>query len=208
MHNARKFDMLGQESEECAMFCVYCGRELPGAAHFCPYCGKPVPDDVRAMRPAAQPVSPVLPLNWYRFLTTFGLLALAALFALNAVVLLAGWSYGRATARIYREVGAGMVALDIVTGALLVGLAALAVFARFRLTGWHQNGPLCLYLTFGTWALLLAAHMTGAVILALRAGHSLMELTTGPTLEWLFIAAAALCLSVPYFKRRRELFVN
>lgn len=200
--------MLEKESEECAMFCVYCGRELPESAHFCPYCGNPVPDSVRAMRPAAQQVSPALPLNWYRFLTTFGLFALAALFALNAVALLAGWAYGKDTARIYREFDGALTGLDITTGVLLVLLAALAVFARFRLAGGHKNGPLCLYLTCGAWALLLAAHMAGVVILALRAGYSVMELTLTPTLDCLLAAAAALGLSIPYFKRRKEMFVN
>ena len=192
------------------MFCVYCGREISETAHFCPYCGKVVPHAVReerAMR-QAQPVSPALPMNWWRFLTSFGLFALAAMFVLNAVLLLSGLSYGEAADRIYREFGGVLTGLDVATGVVLVILAALAVFARFRLAGRHKDGPLCLYLTFGTWALLQAAHMAAAIALAVRTGHSVTELTLVPALYCTIAAAVALCLSLPYFKRRRERFVN
>lgn len=148
------------------MFCPKCGAQIADDVTFCAYCGN-------AVQPAAnnQPSNgyqpPVYnqypnsyqqpmnyqqppyqqPMKWFKFLIYFGLWAGAVVNALSGFGLLTGGAYSGAADYVYM-VFSGLQAVDVLFGLVMLALAAFGIFTRFRLAGFHKNGPKMLTYTY------------------------------------------------------------
>ncbi|MBQ3088723.1 MAG: zinc ribbon domain-containing protein [Clostridia bacterium] len=136
------------------MFCPNCGTNVPDDGGFCPNCGASL--NANQQTPPAnqqqgfdqyinkaqdlffkKPVGSELPMNWYNFLIYIALFVSAASNAINGVVNLSDalsdshWTI-----------------IGLICGLANFGLAALAVYTRFRLAGFYQDGPQLLSLIY------------------------------------------------------------
>lgn len=207
------------------MFCKNCGTQLDDSQKFCAKCGTPTDQTGNALNANqggyntagqysnfAQPVqSPVSdrPMKWYKFLITVGLF-LGAFFAFaDGILDITGLTYklNGGDARLVYAFFPDMQILDICTGLAFLILAALMIFARFRLAGYKKDGPI----------LLIAHHILCAVmsIVFTAVQFSIMspirpvsaEDLVSPILVGIGVIVAVV-LNYIYFNKRKHLFVR
>lgn len=144
------------------------------------------------------------PMKWYKFLIWFGLWAGAALLAVQGIGYLTGISYkdgsGLSADTVYGTYP-GLRVWDRIYGAGLLALGALNIFTRFRLSGFKENGPKCLYIVYALEAVLAVVN---AITVATITGVS------GSVRAVVSVLAAIvlILLNRSYFAKRAELFVN
>ncbi len=213
------------------MLCPNCGSLLTDGSRFCPYCGSqlevqpaqetaPVRSEpyVAQEDPRTPPRYDVIPadplpadpmhdprgMKWFKFIIYFQLFASAALNLLNAFQLFTGAQYEGQAERVYL-LFPGLKTADLLYGALCLVMAALAIFARFRLAKFRQNGPK-LYYT------LLIVAIVGALLYLFLASSALSvsfaELMDSSVSGSLIGSAVLLIVNRIYFGKRMDLFVN
>lgn len=175
------------------MYCKNCGTKLPEDAAFCTVCGAqventpPLPAD-----PATLPRN-THPMKWHKFLIYFQLFLAAILNAFNAVQYFAGlfsdpdgfgaWS-----------------AIYIFYGVAYAVTAVLAIYARFRLAGFRQNGPKAYLVFLCVNCALNALNLVNAIGTEIYAVSS--------AVSTLLTIAVMMILTNIYYKKRADLFVN
>ena len=175
------------------MFCKNCGTKLPENAAFCTVCGAPVEDAAPLPAdPATMPPNSH-PMKWHKFLIYFQLFVAAILNALNGVQYFAGlfsdpdgfgpWS-----------------AVYIFYGVAYVVTAVLAIYVRFRLAGFRQNGPKVYMIFLGVNVALQVLNLINAF------GTDIYSLSSA--VSSLLTIAIMMILTNIYYKKRAELFVN
>lgn len=174
------------------MFCKNCGNQLPDGAAFCSVCGASV-NGTDAPMEVHEPVQPAHPMKWHKFLIYFQLFAAAILNALNAVQFFAGlfsdpdgfgaWS-----------------AIYIFYGVAYAVTAVLAIYARFRLAGFRQNGPKA-YLAF-----LCVNCALNALNLVNAIGTEIYAVSSA--VSALLTTVVMIILTNIYYKKRADMFVN
>ena len=213
------------------MLCPNCGSLLTDGSRFCPYCGSqleaqpaqetaPVRSEpyVTQEDPRTPPRYDVIPadplpadpmhdprgMKWFKFIIYFQLFASAALNLLNAFQLFTGAQYEGQAERVYL-LFPGLKTADLLYGALCLVMAALAIYVRFRLAKFRQNGPK-LYYT------LLIVAIVGALLYLFLAGAAMgqpvSELLDGNVLITILSGAFLLIVNMIYFGKRMDLFVN
>lgn len=205
------------------MFCPNCGTDLTDALRFCPNCGTRLANPETPAAPQqgdAQPQQPPCPLpnqqplqssapqmNWYKFLIYFALFASAAIGFINAIMFLIGTINGSpAEARLFYAYFPAWRILDIIIGVLMIVCVALLLLTRFRLSGFHKNGPMLLTLSYAALATVNLAYMVGAIIVASSYGIGIAELSLFPTISNTVSALVLMVVNLVYFGKRKALF--
>ncbi len=168
-------------------------------------CDSPPPFDSYRARPVpAEAKNDPRGMKWFKFIIYFQLFANAALNIFNSLQLFTGAIYEGGAEQVYR-LYPGLQAADLFYGAVCLGLAGLALLARFRLAGFRRNGP-------GLYYLLLTASMLGYLLYLVLASVPLRvspaELLNDSAMLSLGFNLLMLVVNRIYFGRRQDLFVN
>ena len=143
------------------------------------------------------------PMKWFKFLINFALFAGAVLNLITAIRYFAGSIYGENSAGIYSYFK-GLKTVDIIYGVLCLGLVALALVARFSLSGFKKNGPTLLYTLYG-------ANILFGVIYAIAVGivcHDMSIAFSPGTIGGFIGSGVMLAVNIIYFNKRKHMFVN
>lgn len=141
------------------MFCPYCGATVKDRHLFCYSCGKqidaekPIANRVIIESKQTNNLSPQcirewnereraknLPKEWFKFLINFALFADALLLLIESIRIMSGGVYGKNREYIY-AVFPDLKAVNIIVGILGILLSAFCLIIRFRLAGFHKDGP-------------------------------------------------------------------
>ena len=175
------------------MFCKNCGNQIPDGAAFCSVCGASVNGTDNAPMEVHEPVQSAHPMKWHKFLIYFQLFAAAIFGAFNGIGYFAGmfsdpdgfgaWS-----------------AIYILFGVAYVVTAVLAIYVRFRLAGFRQNGPK-VYMIF------LGVNIALQVLNVINAFGSDLYTMTSAVSSLIAIIVMTVLTNI-YYKKRADLFVN
>lgn len=143
----------------------------------------------------SEPLMPVDPstltMKWHKFLVNFALYAAAVLNVLSAFQLLV-------------ISGTGVFALDLMLSVMYIALAVFNIYARFRLAGFHRNGPNCIYLNY-----ILSAAVQVIYSLS-KAGVGPepfnLEAVQGPILNSVLTVVIFVWANHTYFTKRADLY--
>lgn len=145
-------------------------------------------------------------MKWYKFLIYFGLFAGAVLNCIFAFLQITGLVYGTdggySIAEYIYYFYPAMRFLDIVYGILLIALAALQVFTRFRLSGFKTNGP---KLVITIYASGNAISILYSIIASVICGNPIFNTITVASI---IISVVMIILNKVYFDKRKDMFVN
>ena len=142
-------------------------------------------------------------MKWFKFLIYFALFAGAVLNLIGAIPYFIGSAYGADSAQIYSYFK-GLRTVDLIYGVLCLGLVALALVARFSLSGFKKNGPTMLYILYG-------ANILFGIIYAIAVGivcHDMSIAFSSGTIGSLVGSGVMLAVNIVYFNKRKHLFVN
>lgn len=179
------------------MKCRNCGCEMKLTDLYCPNCGlareqampeKEIKVDTRGMA-------------WYKFLIYISLFLSAVMNILGGISQITGGYYAGQADVVYESFPT-LRPIDIAVGVITVALGAFALYTRFRLAKFRQNGPKCLYLLY-------AGNILTSVLYAVAAsaviGQSALDITGATQLIGSLIM---LGLNMVYFGKRDDLFIN
>jgi hypothetical protein len=191
------------------MFCPNCGAQIIDDSAFCPYCGtsnKAVPQSTFRPQPAAAPmVADQPPMKWFKFLIYFGLFVGALSNAATGIQMLTGSAYGDNKELVY-SFADGLQTLDMIIGIVALSLAALGIYTRFRLSGYHQNGPTLLLLTYAGSIAINAIYFIG--IHMVLPDFILESTDTSSLISGSIVSVIMILVNHTYFKKRASLFEN
>ncbi len=192
------------------MFCPKCGTPIDDNALFCPKCSASLTDQA-PQQPNTAPNSPLtptyeLPMKWFKFLIWFSLWASAITNAVNAVQIFTGSIYGsELKAKLMYAVYGGLKTVDLLVGVASIAMAILAVYTRFRLSGFHKNGPKMVSVMYGANAVIQLLYVAGISTIMPSAITDDIVTNVVLTVATSFLMVV---LNHTYFKKREHLFVN
>ena len=179
------------------MKCRSCGCEMGAGDLYCPSCGL----KREAPYPEVGEKTETRGMAWYKFLIYVALFLTAFADIAGGISQIIGGQYMGLAGDVYALYPA-LRPVDVIAGAALVVLGAFAVYTRYRLAGFRQNGPLCLYLlTAGDLVLSLAYTFSTSLVI----GKFASDLTF---VVRIILALIILGLNAMYFSKRDDLFVN
>lgn len=188
------------------MICQTCGSQISDETSFCPNCGVPALQSQESQSTALQlPEETQLPMNWFRFLTRFGLWVGGIGMILIGCSVLLGVQHllvGIDPSLLYMRNQALLIA-DFVYGAVCIGIGICCIITRFRLVRFHHSAPQLLYITH---ALLVLTPVIYTIFSGICIGEPLENLLTMQLFAQLIGLAAGIVLHVIYFKKRSHLF--
>ena len=204
------------------MQCPKCRAAMPNGAKYCTECGAKLPvqpDSVpNVPQPAiqeapayeAQPVMTEAPpaqelqpceMKWYKFLIYFALWAGAIVNLIDSLQFFTGSILGDDVEILYAYYPLLKV-LNLAFALILVTYAVFAIYTRYRLAQFRQNGPVCLHaLYLVQLAMVLIYWLAGSLILG-----EWLDLASG--FSDLISSIVILCINIVYFRKRKHLFVN
>lgn len=204
------------------MQCPKCRAAMPNGAKYCTECGTKLPvqpDSVpNVPQPAiqeapayeAQPVMTEAPpaqelqpceMKWYKFLIYFALWAGAIVNLIDSLQFFTGSILGDDVEILYAYYPLLKV-LNLAFALILVTYAVFAIYTRYRLAQFRQNGPVCLHaLYLVQLAMVLIYWLAGSLILG-----EWLDLASG--FSDLISSIVILCINIVYFRKRKHLFVN
>ena len=144
-------------------------------------------------------------MKWFKFIIYFQLFASAVMNGYNAFQLFSGNQY-EGTAKTVYFLYPGLKTADTIYGFVVLGLAALAIFVRFRLAQFRKDGPVLYY------ALMVADVLSALLYLFLASSATGLPLDQAlqdsSILATLAGAGIMLIVNMIYFGRRKDLFIN
>lgn len=148
---------------------------------------------------------PQFKMKWYKFLIYFSLFFSAVINLISGILQITGMNYnisGADASAVYLYYGSGLKIIDVLFGIFVIALAVYAIYVRFRLAGFRQNGPTSYYI-------LLAANAIGSTLYYIAASFVTgIMMFDSSTITTLVSSIAMLALNVVYFNKRSQLFVN
>ena len=204
------------------MQCPKCRAAMPNGAKYCTECGTklpvqpdsvpnvPQPSIQEAPAYEAQPVMTEAPpaqelqpceMKWYKFLIYFALWAGAIVNLIDSLQFFTGSILGDDVEILYAYYPLLKV-LNLAFALILVAYAVFAIYTRYRLAQFRQNGPACLHaLYLVQLAMVLIYWLAGSLILG-----EWLDLASG--FSDLISSIVILCINIVYFRKRKHLFVN
>ena len=148
-----------------------------------------------------------LGMAWYKFLTSYGLIAGAVLNFLCSFVYLSGSIYssetnGEVTAeQVYAYYGEALHFVDVMYGLLIIVLAILAVVLRHKLANFDPDAMIYVYIYY---FLSIGAPVVHLILTAVITEQSIIDdLNIG-----LLVSLVVAFVHIRYFKQRAYLFVG
>ena len=191
-----------------AKYCTECGTKLPVQPDSVP--NVPQPSIQEAPAYEAQPVMTEAPpaqelqpceMKWYKFLIYFALWAGAIVNLIDSLQFFTGSILGDDVEILYAYYPLLKV-LNLAFALILVTYAVFAIYTRYRLAQFRQNGPVCLHaLYLVQLAMVLIYWLAGSLILG-----EWLDLASG--FSDLISSIVILCINIVYFRKRKHLFVN
>lgn len=146
-----------------------------------------------------------LGMNWFKFIIYFQLFVSMLSLGYTGIMTMTGGFYkksGSDMSDLVYQVFPSLKPLDIIFGIICIGLAVLALVARFALAAYKANGPK-LYL------LLLVCNIVVSVIYIIAGSAILGEAVVDSKLTTQIITSIVLVIAnTVYFRNRKHLFVN
>ena len=174
------------------MYCLTCGSQLQEGTAICPVCG------------ATQQAN--TPMKWFKFLIWFSLFASAVLNAISGFQFLTGMCYGgEKEAKLFYAIFSDMKTVDTLYGIALIAVAVLAIYTRFRLAGYYQNGPKMLMLIYAVNAVIMVAYWIGV---SSALGDFKEYLNTSSYIPNIAVSVAMIFVNKTYFDKRAHLFTK
>lgn len=174
------------------MFCKNCGIELPDNMLYCTICGTAVNGADNVPPEVLRPLQPTHPMKWHKFLIYFQLFLSAIANLANGiayfVILFSGLTGGTQNV------------IYFVDGVVSVVVAVLAVYVRFRLAGFRENGPKMYMVLLG---ILCAMRILGLIYAIITDIYS-VAYSAFSLLTYVCITL----LTNVYYEKRADLFVN
>lgn len=95
--------------------------------------------------------------------------------------------------------------LDILIGIAMIALAGLGIYTRFRLAGYHKNGPQMLTYTYLGALIVNIAYVIGLFVVVPEIAE-LIDMTS--TITSCAVSVAMIFVNKEYFRKRADLFIN
>lgn len=201
------------------MFCPNCGTNLPDNSTFCSNCGAQInnPAPQQQYQPPQQPYQPpyqppyepyntmgnTMPMKWYKFLIYFALFAGAVLNIINGIMMLTGSQYDGSASLVYAFFD-GLQAIDMIVGAACIGLAALQIYTRFRLSGYYQNAAKFVSITYIAAVVINLFYIIGVLVVLPSSVTEYLDFST--FIVQIVISALMVVVNNTYFNKRKHLF--
>jgi len=224
----------GSANDDSALFCSRCGASLTPASQpeqnpryftqqpsYQPtYTSTPPQQpNYQPQQPNYQPQQPnyqpsyaqippqpeTLGMGWFKFLIYFALFAGAVLNALTAISMLTGSMYGESKDLVYLFYK-DLKTVDTIVGVATLALAVLGIYARFRLSGFHTNGPKMLTYTYALSAVIGIVYFIGIYSVLPEEVMALVD--TSQMLSSTVVSFVMIFVNKAYFNKRKHLFVN
>ena len=157
-------------------------------------------NQTNAFVPAEKP----LPMKWYKWLIYFVTWASAVVSIANAGNLISGNIYGELAEKVYSTFPS-LKSIDIFAGICYIVIAALAIYTRFRLSGFKKNAPTMVLVLYAANAVLNLIYIIAAS--SAVSGHDI-------TLDYssygasLAVTVIVIICNYIYFNKRKHLFIN
>ena len=148
---------------------------------------------------------PELGMGWFKFLIYFSLFAGAVLNALTGISMLTGTIYGSLADEVY-DLFEDLQAFDMAIGVAMLAIAAMGIYVRFRLSGYHKNGPAMLNILYVAAAIVQLVYVIGVYAMLPEDGKDALNLSS--TFSSIAVSIAMVAVNTKYFKNREHLFVN
>ena len=182
------------------MYCNKCGEPMQDGAAFCPACG--ASQNMSAQQSYGNTNNePDMPMKWFKFLIYFALFAGAVLNILSGLGTLSSVLIPSELETVYDSYAA-LKALDVFMGVAAIGLGVFGIYTRFRLSGYHSNGPKMLLLTYAASAAIQVIYIIGAYI-ALDGAVTMTSTFTNVA-----VSVAMIFINKTYFDKRAHMFKN
>ncbi len=194
------------------MLCYKCARNIPDNSLVCPSCGAEMSVFARKRQANGMEDSPfgvLLPMNWYRFLIYFSLIASAITNLSNGFLYITGQVYSIQSAgtldayMIYNQYGNELMITDIAYGVLTCLFAVFNLVTRSYLANFKKKGPALLYTMYAFGAAISLAYP-----LVLQLAHGVPGAFNSIIIFELVIECAILYANYIYFSKRKHMFVN
>ena len=194
------------------MLCYKCSRNIPDNSLVCPSCGAEMSVFARNRQANGMEDSPfgaLLPMNWYRFLIYFSLIASAITNLSNGILYITGQVYSIQSAgaldayMIYNQYGKFLMLTDIIYGALTCLFAVFNLVTRSYLAKYKKKGPALLYTMYAFGAAISLAYP-----LVLQFVHGVSGAFNSLVVFELVIECLMLYANYIYFSKRKHMFVN
>lgn len=179
------------------MKCRNCGCEMKETDLYCPNCGLAR----EQATPEIEVKNQTRGMAWYKFLIYISLFLSAVVNAISGLSQIIGAHYAGQADLVYESFPT-LRPVDIIVGALTVALGAFALYTRFRLAKFRQNGPKCLYILYAGAILIPLAYAVAASVII---GESVLNPTS---VAQLITNLIMLGLNMMYFGKRNDLFMN
>ncbi len=183
------------------MYCIKCGAQIEDNATFCHVCGASQNESL----PTVKRETCEQPMKWYKFLIYFSLFASAVLNLISGVQMLTGSAYGDDAELVYAFFD-GLKTLDVFMGLAMLALAALAIYTRFRLSGFCKNGPKMVMVLYAVDAALQLIYIIGVNAILPSAVSGSIDMTS--TITGIAVSAVMIWVNKIYFDKRASLFQN
>lgn len=150
-----------------------------------------------------QPMQPIQPMGWYKFLIYFALFAGCVLNVITGFVAITGSHYDGMANYVYRFFPA-MQMLDIFYGIACIGVGVYGIVTRMALAKYNKNAPMMLYILYGVSAVIPLIYVFGASMVISKYGA--IDFTSN--IISVIGSAAMIAVNYVYFNKRKHLFVN
>ena len=213
----------GNICDDQQVFCPMCGTQRQTQSGQ-PYGGQPYGGQSNGAQPygnqafgnqfydgvpqAPVTVAPSPTMKWFKFIIYFQLFANAVLNLLLSIPFFTGAIYGSETELTYRLIP-DLKTADMIYASLMVIAAVFAIIVRFRLSGFHKDGPSLYYAVLAAQIGIVIFYMIAskaAIDKSILANY--IKIDYSSVYSSMFTNIAMIICNVTYFSKRKHLFVN
>ena len=198
--------------------CPYCGDQNPDENNICSSCGRSLGvSNVNYEVSREYDRFMGHPMKWYKFLIYFDLIATAVYDIIIGILRITGLIYTTSyqmTSIAYEDTLRELPqvrTLDMIVGICCFVIAAALCFTQVKLLKLKKDGPMWLYITsaFAIAVNVVTVALTGAwsSVQGVHVKYDFLRFNVSLQIE-ILISAVILILTIVYFHKRRDVFVN